>query len=102
MSSLTNEFCAFCKDARARMTFISYYNATVELLSDDQEKSGVLRSELENALEFFYDWEYVSAVNSMISVYDQTKSQDYSWILFGIICIAAVAIGLALISKRIR
>ena len=102
MSSMANEFCAFCKDARARMTFISYYNATIELLSDDQEKIGVLRSELENALEFFYDWEYVSAVNSMISVYDQTKSQDYSWILFGIICIAAVAIGLALISKRIR
>jgi len=63
------------------MTFISYYNATVELLSDDQDKSGVLRSELENALEFFYDWEYVNAVNSMISVYDQAKRQDYSWII---------------------
>ena len=41
-------------------------------------------------------------VNSMISVYDQAKRQDYSWILFGIICIVAVVIGLALISKRIR
>jgi hypothetical protein len=56
----------------------------VELLSDDQEKIGALRNELENALEFFYDWEYVNAVNSMISVYDQAKRQDYSWILFGI------------------
>jgi len=102
MSSLTNEFCAFCKDARAKMTFISYYNATVELLSDDQEKIGVLRSELENALEFFYDWEYVNAMNYMVSVYDKAKRQNYSWILFGIICIVAVVIGLALISKRIR
>jgi hypothetical protein len=102
MSSLTNEFCAFCKDARARMTLISYYNATVELLSDDQEKIGVLRSELENALAFFYDWECVNAVNSMISVYDQAKRRDYSWISFGIICIVAVVIRLALISKRIR
>ena len=102
MSPLTNEFCAFCKDARARMTFMSCYNATAELLSDDQEKIGILRSELENALEFFYDWEYVNAVNSKISIYDQAKRRDYSWILFEIICIVAVVIGLALISKRIR
>ena len=50
----------------------------VELLSDDQEKIGALRSELENTLEFFYEWEYVNAVNSIISVYDQAKRQDHS------------------------
>ncbi len=101
MSSLTKEFCAFCKDARARMTFMSYYNATADLLSDDQEKIEVLRSELENALELFYDWEYINAVNSIISVYDQAKRQDSSWVLPVIICIILVASGLAIVSKRI-
>jgi hypothetical protein len=73
MRSLTNRFCAFCKDARARMSFISYYEATAELISDDQAKVESLRQGLEEALQLFYDWEYTQAVEAIISVYHEAQ-----------------------------
>jgi hypothetical protein len=69
MRSITNRFCAFCKDARARMSFISYYKATIELISNKQAKAELLRQELEEALQLFYGWEYIQAVETIISVY---------------------------------
>jgi hypothetical protein len=69
MRSMTNEFCAFCKDARARMSFISYYNATIELLSKNQTKAMILKNELNNALQSFYNWNYAEALDSIASIY---------------------------------
>jgi hypothetical protein len=69
MRSLTNEFCAFCKDARARMSFISYYNATLGLLSKDQSEAAAIEKELNTSLQSFYDWDYVKAVDTISSIY---------------------------------
>ena len=69
MRSVTNEFCAFCKDARRRISFISYYNAAIVLLSKNLTKATVLESELNNTLQSFYDWDYAKAVETIAPVY---------------------------------
>jgi len=104
MRSITNRFCAFCKDARARMSFISYYNTTTDLISSDQTKNELLRPELEDALQLFYDWEYVQAVEAIISLYHKAQSRsmvDFTWIWL-VIGAAAVIIGYVLIFKKIK
>jgi hypothetical protein len=82
MRALTNHFCAFCKDTRRRMSFISYYNATTELLSNSSELLSIhgnqarlksLESELEYSVQSFYDWQYVEAVQSMVQNYHQVE-----------------------------
>ena len=79
MRSLTNHYCPFCKDARARMSFLSYYNATVEALSRDQAKSEALSDDLDNALQLFYDWDYVEAMDAIISVYHKARTSTYEF-----------------------
>ena len=74
MRSITHRFCAFCKDARAKMSFTSYYKATTELISNNQAKIELLRPELENALQLFCGWDYVQAVESIISVYHKAQT----------------------------
>jgi len=69
MRSMTNEFCAFCKDARARISFISYYNSTIELLTKKQTKTTILQDELNNARQLFYDWNYNEALNEIVAIY---------------------------------
>ena len=51
------------------MSFTSYYNATTELLSKNQTKATILESELNSALQLFYNWDYEPAVNAIASVY---------------------------------
>jgi len=65
----SDRFCAFCRDARARMSFISYYNRIVELLSKNQTEKEISESELNDALQLFYDWEYLNAVEKIASIY---------------------------------
>lgn len=69
MRSRTNTFCSFCKDARARISFISYYDATIELLTNNQTKAAILEDELNNTLQFFYNWDYLKAVDTIASIY---------------------------------
>ena len=105
MCSLTNQFCAFCKDARARMSCISYYNATIELLSNNQAKIEVLESELENALQLFYDWEYLKAVDAIVSTYHKAEASlltggfDLRWILLAVITVVS-ALSLAFLLRK--
>ena len=66
---LTNEFSAFSKDARERMSFISFYNATIGLLSKNQTEAAILEGELNNSLQSFYDWDYTKAVEAISSIY---------------------------------
>ena len=104
MRSLTNRFCTFCKDARIRMSFISYYKATTELISNDQAQTGLFENELEAAARLFNEWDYANAVETIISVYKdvqapQTSTIDFRWILL-IITTAAVTIGLALVFRK--
>ena len=82
MRALTNRFCVFCKDTRRRISFISYYNATTELLSNSSELLSIygnrariesLESELENSLQRFYDWEYAEAVQLIVRTYHQAE-----------------------------
>lgn len=106
MRSITNQFCAFCKDARARMSFISYYNASIKLLSNNQAKTEVLRDDLEGALQLFYGWEYPKAVDAIISVYHKAESPlttgfDLTWIWLAMVVIV-VSIILALILRTCR
>jgi hypothetical protein len=63
------DFCAFCRDARARMSFISYYNQSIELLSRNETKAAILAGELNDSLQLFYNWEYSAAVEKIASVY---------------------------------
>ena len=69
MRSRTNRFCSFCKDARARISFISYYNATIELLAKNQTKAAKLENELNDTLQLFYNWDYAEAVDTIASIY---------------------------------
>ena len=104
MRALTNQFCAFCKDARARMSFISYYRATAEMISNDTQKVELLRNEIEDALQLFYDWKYVEAVEAIIAVHNNAQAStsqtvDFTWIGFAIVGVAVV-IGLVLILRK--
>jgi len=69
MRSLTKKFCAFCKDARARISFISYYNSTIKLLSENHTKALILRDQLNNTLRSFYEWNYTEALSKIVSIY---------------------------------
>lgn len=62
-------FCAFCKDARARMSFMSYYGQTATLLSNNQTKREALESEINDSLQLFYNWNYTEAVTEIASIY---------------------------------
>ena len=69
MRSMTSELCAFCKDARARISFISYYNSTIELLTKNQTKAAILKDPLNDALQLFYDWNYAEAMKEIATIY---------------------------------
>jgi hypothetical protein len=69
MRSMTNEFCSFCKDARARISFISYYNSTIELLTKNQTKAALLKDQINNTLQLFYDWNYIEALKEIATIY---------------------------------
>lgn len=69
MRSMTTEFCAFCKDARARISFISYYNSTIELLTKNQTKAAILKDQLNNTLQLFYHWNYTEALKEITTIY---------------------------------
>jgi len=62
-------FCAFCKDARARMSFMSYYNQTISLLSSNHAETQELASKLNDSLTLFYNWDYTEAVEKIASIY---------------------------------
>ncbi len=105
MRSMTNQFCAFCKDARARMSFMSYYNATIEALSNNQAKTGALEGDMEDALQLFHDWEYSKAVEAIVSTYHKaeapspTEAFDLRWIPLIIFTIVG-ALGLAFLLRK--
>jgi len=102
MRAITDQFCAFCKDARARMSFISYSQAITELLSNssdllnrygNQESLSLILSKLNNLLQLFYDWEYVESVRNSIQLYHQventiTEAQNRRFIFTYVIPIA--------------
>lgn len=82
MRAITDRFCAFCKDARARMSFISYYQAITELFSnssnlltkmEDQESLKLIKSRLNNSLQLFYNWAYVESIEDVIQAYHQLE-----------------------------
>lgn len=104
MRSLTNRFCAFCKDARARMSFISYYKATTELISNNQAQTGLFENELETAARLFNEREYANAIETIISVYNDVQPPPSSAIDFRpillIITTAAVVVGVALVLRK--
>jgi hypothetical protein len=51
------------------MSFISYYNQTIELLSRNETKAAILAGELNDSLQLFYNWEYSTAVEKIASLY---------------------------------
>jgi len=69
MRDTLSDFCPFCKDARARISFISYYNSAITLLTKNQTKAMLLQDQLNGALQLFYDWNYTEAVNEIVNVY---------------------------------
>jgi hypothetical protein len=111
MRAITDQFCAFCKDARARMGFISYYRAIAELFSNssdllgrygNQESLNLIVSELSDSLQLFYDWDYVESVRTVIRVYRQledaiNEAQHRSFIHIYVIPVVIALIVIALI-----
>jgi len=103
MRSMIGRFCAFCKDARARMSFIACYNATISLLSQRQADSDALQDDLERALQLFYDWKYTEAINAIMSVPGRAGVQEYDWRLLVAGClIIAAPLVLIVINRQIR
>jgi len=103
MRSMTSRFCTFCKDARARMSFISYYNATISLLSQSGANPDALQDDLERALQLFYDWKYTEAIDAIMSVPGAAGVQEYDWRLLvagGVII--GVLLVLLVISRHLR
>jgi len=100
---MTSRFCAFCKDAGARTSFISYYNATISLLSQSRANADALREDLERALQLFYDWEYTEAINAIMSVHRGTGVQEYDWRLLVAGCVIIGApLALLAINRQLR
>lgn len=106
MCSQTNTFCAFCKDARARMSFMSYYKATIQLLANSTGKAENIKDDLGKALQLFYNWQYAEAVDAVASVYHRVKdppSMGFNpiWVLLGTVTTIS-AIGLAFVLCRLH
>ncbi len=115
MRSVTNQFCAFCKNARARMSFISFYQAIAELFSDssdvlnrygNQESLNSIISKLNKSLQLFYDWDYVESVRTVIQVYRQledaiNEAQHRGFMYTHVIPIAITLVAIALVSTVI-
>jgi len=100
MRSMTSRFCAFCKDARARMSFIAYYNATTGLLSQTGANSDALQEDLERALQLFYDWKYAEAISAILSVPIGAGVQEFDWRLLIAGCVIIAAPLLLLVTSR--
>lgn len=115
MRAITNKFCAFCKDARARISFISSYQAITELFSNsndllnrygNQESLNSIISKLNNSLQLFYDWDYVESVRTVIQVYRQledaiNEAQHRGFMYTRVIPIAITLVAIALVSTVI-
>lgn len=111
MRAITDRFCAFCKDARARMSFISYYQVITELFSNsndllnrygNQESLNSITSKLNKSLQLFYDWDYMESVRTVVQVYHQledaineAKNRNFVYTRVIPITITIVAITLA-------
>lgn len=120
MRALTDQFCTFCKDARARMSFISYYKAITETYSNssdllntygNQESLNSIISELGNSLQLFYDWEYAESVRTVAETYHQLedvineakfRSFMYTRVVPIAISLVAVSLVLTVVVFRIR
>ncbi len=101
MRSMTSSFCAFCKDSRARMSFISHYNSTISLLSQNGVSLDSLQGDLEAALQLFYDWNYVEATNALISIRNRAVVHEYNWWLLVALCVIISAPILFLLVRRL-
>ena len=122
MRSITNRFCAFCKDARARMSYMSYYEAITELFSNstdllnrygNQESLNSVRSKLSSSVQLFYDWDYVESVQTLKQAYHQTEdfikeAQNQVFLYTRVVPIAltlvatAVVLAITFIKLRVR
>jgi len=115
MRTLTNQFCTFCKDARARMSFISYYQAITELHSNssdlldrygNQESLNLIINELNNSLQLFYDWEYAESVRTVAEIYHEleditNEARHRSFMYTRVIPIAITLVAVSLVSTVI-
>ena len=101
MRSMTSRFCAFCKDSRGRMSFISHYSTTIGLLSQNRASSDALQDDLEGALQLFYDWNYVEAINAIISIRNRAVVPERNWGLLVALCVIASATVLLFLVRRL-
>jgi len=120
MRAITDRFCAFCKDARARMSFISYYQVITELFSNssdllnrhgNQESLNSIISKLNKSLQLFYDWDYVESVRTVVQVYHQLEDAIneakhrnfvYTWVIPFAITMVAIALVSTILFIKIR
>jgi len=115
MRAITDKFCAFCKDARARLSFISYYQTITELHSNssdlldrygNQESLSLIINELGNSLQLFYDWEYAESVRTVAEIYHQledliNEAKYRSFMYTRVISIAIMLVAVSLVSTVI-
>ncbi len=100
MRSITNRFCAFCKEARARMSFMSFYNKAARVLAEDETRAEASKDDLEKAPDLFYNWRYTEAIETVFFVLAETPSQDVDQILVVITSIIVGAFILVLLLKK--
>lgn len=120
MRAITDRFCVFCKDARARMSFISYYKIVTELFSNSSdllnrhgnpESLSSIMSKLNKSLQLFYDWDYVESVRTVLQVchlledvINEAKNRNlvYTRVIPITITIVAVALVSTILFIKIR
>jgi hypothetical protein len=78
MSCFTPRCCAFCRDARARLSFMAYYDVVLGALASNQVANTTLE-ELNYALQLFADWQYVTAVETIASMFHTVLRSTYEF-----------------------
>jgi hypothetical protein len=80
MQTYSSGFCCFCKDARARMSFISYYQRACLLLENRTGEAGEYVDAMRAVVEDFRTWDYARGVSTLIRlISNMTKSGWSGW-----------------------
>ncbi|NHI82701.1 MAG: hypothetical protein EAX81_00165 [Candidatus Thorarchaeota archaeon] len=85
MSALCSDFCSYCRDARARMSYLSYFNLTRSLLMESESVSDSLLADFIQSTESFYNWDYTVAIQSLMNIHNQIEQSTLTLIVWQVL-----------------
>ncbi|NHJ12981.1 MAG: hypothetical protein EAX95_04855 [Candidatus Thorarchaeota archaeon] len=81
MSAVCSDFCSYCRDARARMSYLSYFNFTRLLLMRSESVSDSILVDFAQSIESFYNWNYTVAIQSLVDIRHQIEQNAQAALL---------------------